>query len=312
MRVIEIKGNESSLTVRLLITHGQTARYVALSHRWGIEPIWKTTTKNLGPRQVAINISSLSLTVQAAIQLTHALDIRFIWIDSLCILQDDDGDWQRQSSNMANIYRNAVLTIAACGKYDADDSCAPSRDILTFLDCEITPALVVGRQRRISKLDFGLLSDRGWAFHEQHLSPQILCCGGSYAAWRCCSGSRYNFDPLNLDERGTGLLPDLQPFQGDLYPDLRMGLDHWYDIVREYSERNITFSSDRLPALSGIALHYGTLLHRALSQTQTPDAQAALRRKELSSIYGDYSTELDCIEYVCGLWTFDIVHGLGW
>ena len=313
MRIIEIRGEESCLTASLLITDGnQALRYIALSHRWGIEPTWKTTTRNLGPRQVAINLSSLSLTVQVAIKLAYALDIRFLWIDSMCILQDDDEDWQRQSSNMANIYRNAVLTIAACGKYDADDSCTPSRDILTFMDCQIAPSVVVSRQRMISKLDFGLLSDRGWTFQEQHLSPRILCCGGSYAAWRCCSGSRYDFDPLNVDERGTGLLPDLQPIQDELYPDLRIGLDNWYDMVREYSIRNITFPSDRLPALSGMALHYGTLLHRALSQIQTPDAQAALRRKELSDLYGDYFTQLDCIEYICGLWTFDIIRGLGW
>ncbi len=312
LRIIEIEGDESCLTARLLITDGQPARYVALSHRWGVEPTWKTTTKNLGPRQVAINLTSLSLTVQAAIKLTHALDIRFLWIDSICILQDDDEDWQRQSSNMTNIYRNAVLTIAACGKYDADDSCAPSRDILTSLDCQIAPSVVVSRQRMISKIDFGLLSDRGWTFQEQHLSPRILCFGGFYMAWRCCSGSRYDPNSSNFEERGTGLLPDLQPIQDELYPDLRMGLNNWYDMVREYSKRIITFPSDRLPALSGMALHYGTLLHRALSQIQTPDAQAALRRKELSDIYGDYFTQLDCIEYICGLWTFDIIRGLGW
>ena len=91
-----------------------------------------------------------------------------------------------------------------------------------------------------------------------------------------------------------------------------MGLDNCYDMVRGCSKRNITFPSDGLPALSGIALHYGTLLHRALSQIQTPDAQAALRRKKLLSIYGDYFTELNCIEYIRGLWTFDIIRGLRW
>jgi hypothetical protein len=156
LRIIEIEGDEAFLTAKLLITHGQPSRYVALSHCWGVDLAWKTTTRNLGPRQVAISISSLSLTVQAAIKLTHALEIRFLWIDSMCILQDSEEDWQRQPSNMANIYRNAVLTIAACGKHDADASCAPSRDVLTYLGCQIARSVVISRLPiTMSKLDSG-------------------------------------------------------------------------------------------------------------------------------------------------------------
>ena len=147
LRVIEIEGDESHLKAKLLITNRQLGRYVALSHRWGVNPAWKTTAKNLSSRQLAIDLSSLSLIVQVAIRLTHALGIRFLWIDSMCILQDADEDWQRQSSSMAEIYRNAVLTIAACGTNDVDDSCTPSCDILTFVDCQIAPSVVVRRER---------------------------------------------------------------------------------------------------------------------------------------------------------------------
>ena len=63
-----------------------------------------------------------------------------------------------------------VHTIAPCGKHDADDSCALSRDILAFIDCQKALSVVVSWQRMISKIDFRLLSDRSWTFQEQHLS----------------------------------------------------------------------------------------------------------------------------------------------
>ena len=131
-------------------------------------------------------------------------------------------------------------------------------------------------------------------------------------AWKCYSGTRYDYNPSNLHMRGAGPMPDLHSIQDEMYPDLRMRLNHWYEMLREYSKRFTTFPSDRLPALSGMASHYGMLLHQALNQIYTPDVQAALRRKELSDTHGNYFKQLGCVEYICGLWTFDVIRGLGW
>jgi hypothetical protein len=51
----------------------------------------------------------LCKTYKDAIALTHALGISFLWIDSLCIIQDDAADWEAESGNMASIYENSYL-----------------------------------------------------------------------------------------------------------------------------------------------------------------------------------------------------------
>jgi Heterokaryon incompatibility protein (HET) len=110
---------EDTATVRL-ISSGQLlgqeeAKYVALSHCWGApdkKPIMATTT-NITELEKGINLSDLPPVFQDAIQLTHALGMKYVWIDSLCIIQDSRGDWEHQSSMMSDIYMNAVLTISA-------------------------------------------------------------------------------------------------------------------------------------------------------------------------------------------------------
>ncbi|PQE03115.1 heterokaryon incompatibility protein [Rutstroemia sp. NJR-2017a BVV2] len=58
-------------------------------------------------------------TFQNAVQITRALGLRYLWIDSLCIIQDDKDDWQFESAKMANIYLGSCVTIAATASFDS-------------------------------------------------------------------------------------------------------------------------------------------------------------------------------------------------
>jgi hypothetical protein len=64
-------------------------------------------------------VSHLPKTLQDAIRLTQELGIRYIWIDSICIIQDDKEDWEHESANMLSVYANASLTIAASNGNDS-------------------------------------------------------------------------------------------------------------------------------------------------------------------------------------------------
>ncbi|KAK5661113.1 hypothetical protein OQA88_11003 [Cercophora sp. LCS_1] len=86
--------------------------YIALSHCWGTATLPTTTTSTLSQRQTSIPLSKLPKSFREAIQITRRLGYAHIWIDSLCIIQDDPLDWERESAKMADIYENAVLTIA--------------------------------------------------------------------------------------------------------------------------------------------------------------------------------------------------------
>jgi hypothetical protein len=98
--------------------HGQ---YIALSYCWGTALAYKTTTANRENHKMGIDCSRLPKTLQDAIYMTRYLGIRYIWIDCLCIIQDDSADWQREAASMAGVYSNSWLTIAAARAADSSE-----------------------------------------------------------------------------------------------------------------------------------------------------------------------------------------------
>jgi hypothetical protein len=87
--------------------------YCTLSHRWGQQNFVKLTSNNLAQFQQAIDICTLPRTFQDAINSTHALGFHYLWIDSLCIIQDSQDDWRDESYRMGDIYSNSSLNLAA-------------------------------------------------------------------------------------------------------------------------------------------------------------------------------------------------------
>lgn len=118
-RILAIgKENEK---ISLVPSTGLTGRYTCLSHCWGGHQPLKMTKQTLDTFVVGIEWSGVPKTYQDAITLTRKLGIEYIWIDSLCIVQDDDVDWQRESAAMADVFANSTLTIAATSASDCDE-----------------------------------------------------------------------------------------------------------------------------------------------------------------------------------------------
>lgn len=83
----------------------------------------QTTSATIAQRKKAIPFSQLPRTFQEATSIIRRLGFRYLWIDSLCIIQDDEADWQRESAQMADIYAKAALTVAASGSQDSKGGC---------------------------------------------------------------------------------------------------------------------------------------------------------------------------------------------
>ncbi|OJT13608.1 hypothetical protein TRAPUB_9844 [Trametes pubescens] len=96
-----------------LTTSGRRGKYLTLSYVWGGDQVHKTTTTNISTYSRAIDPSLLPATIRDAIYVTHTLGFQFLWIDSLCIIQDSDGDKMHEIGHMHDIYRYAHLTIVA-------------------------------------------------------------------------------------------------------------------------------------------------------------------------------------------------------
>jgi hypothetical protein len=110
----------SNDNVRLRETDGNTVdRYITLSHCWGSQQPLTTTAATLNTRNMNISWESLPAVFQDAITVTRRLHIHFLWIDSLCILQDVKEDWVKESAKMGSIYEHSYPTIAAASSINS-------------------------------------------------------------------------------------------------------------------------------------------------------------------------------------------------
>jgi hypothetical protein len=113
-RVIDV-GDKDSSRVHLVVSHGRLGRYIALSHCWGDrEPTTTTPDSYNNHINKGIAIGDLPQTFRDAIGVVRALGFQYLWIDCLCIIQQDGEDWQREAPRMREVYANAVVTIASC------------------------------------------------------------------------------------------------------------------------------------------------------------------------------------------------------
>lgn len=112
-RVIDVGSPDGRTEPRLCDTNGEPGDYIALSHCWGGRQPLRTTKENICSMKTCIPWAKLPNTFQDAISVTRRLGIRYLWIDSLCIVQDDAQDWEREAAKMALIFEAAYITIAA-------------------------------------------------------------------------------------------------------------------------------------------------------------------------------------------------------
>lgn len=117
-RVIDVGHFDDCPNPRLFVSHGQLDRYVTLSHVWGVGYRVVLTKNNLHKFEQEIMLTKLPKTFQDAIQMTRLLGVRYLWIDALCIIQDDQSDWKRESTSMCSVFENAVFSISAVAATD--------------------------------------------------------------------------------------------------------------------------------------------------------------------------------------------------
>jgi hypothetical protein len=173
--------------LRLIKAGKNIGEYAALSHRWSLDPTehFKTVTGNISARMVGFSKSSLPKTFRDAVTLTQSLGIQYLWIDSICILQDSESDWAQESGYMGEIYRRSHLVIAAVSaatnpsrgfylprKYDNPD---PIR--LNYTDSHGQKSgywYIQGAGDFYNQVTSSELHRRGWVLQERWLSRRKI------------------------------------------------------------------------------------------------------------------------------------------
>jgi Heterokaryon incompatibility protein (HET) len=225
-------------------TEGSEVQYVALSHRWGTSQHFLTTTENIDSHKKEMHLSEFPRLFQDAILVTKKLGYQYLWVDALCIIQDDRHDWLQQSSQMAAIYRNATCTIAA---HSAEND---SHSFLNF-NPSILTADVISRDRSDGSFRFQVnqsgLSRRGWVFQERILSTRILHFAQNHLFFEDKFG-------IQVEKRNEKHNRDYDPLN-----DARISLDdfiesttEWYKLMERYTICALTYETDRLHGVAGL------------------------------------------------------------
>lgn len=236
--------------------------YACLSHCWGRPAdITKTTLENLQDFKLAILWEDLTKTFQHAVEICRRADINFLWIDSLCIIQNCKDDWNEQAPQMASIYKNAWVTIAATSSKGSTEGCYRKTDDDYLAKC--VPGTDVYVRRRppefpshwtdLHSEDWPLLN-RGWIYQEMRLSRRTLHFCSQEVVWECQnarrSESRFIEQPLGSKDTRTYMhtMYEATPYS-KLAKDPRM---LWYRTIQEYSRLQLTFEEDKMPALAAL------------------------------------------------------------
>lgn len=187
----------------LLTTNGKRAHYATLSHCWGGSLTVMTTKASLLQRERGIPMDTLPKTYRDAIMTCRKLDILYLWIDSLCIIQDDMSDWERHSGMMGTIYQNSTLTLSAndasnsskglfipCRPHDKDAGEGFITLPLSFGDHKGQVYLTSsswGLRGSVSNVENGILQQRGWVIQERYLSRRKIHFLEGHIVWECCN-----------------------------------------------------------------------------------------------------------------------------
>jgi hypothetical protein len=199
-RLIDV-GLDSSEAIRLYETQPTDAfKYLALSHSWGKKlPYFQTFRRDLENFKKRIEITDLPPTFRDAVKTTQRLGLRYLWIDSICIIQrddTDDGDFEQEAGRMESVFSSAYCVLAtssAEGQSDGflgerEGSCRNfveirSRGQPTYYVC----SLIDDFKRHVLE---GVLNKRGWVMQERVLARRTIYFTDKQTYWECGDGVR--------------------------------------------------------------------------------------------------------------------------
>ncbi|KAF8860297.1 HET-domain-containing protein [Acephala macrosclerotiorum] len=261
-RIVEVLSETGAESLRLVETNGLQGRYNALSHCWGQSkehsPL-STTGANISAHLSSLDWENFSKTFQDAVKITRYLNIQYLWIDSLCIIQDDEKDWFDQAPRMGSIYAGATLTIVATRATHGGMGCFSSREsVKSELMIGNTHVNIYARKsffsndewsdRNRSRSDRNPLRQRGWCLQERLLSSRTVEYTESEMVWQCRGLSQCESQGIFEKDLGSSVskLYEARKKQSGMW-------QVWRDIVTAYTLTKLTKESDLFPAISALA-----------------------------------------------------------
>ncbi|KAL4890044.1 heterokaryon incompatibility protein-domain-containing protein [Aspergillus ambiguus] len=259
-------------------------RYATLSHCWGNvhEPQLNSASRDTLERGWAVG--GLPCMYRDAIVIARRLHIPYIWIDSLCIIQDSTEDWQAESAKMGYIYKNSFLCIAAAAAADNGSELLHMKELehsrplvhdnlvicedIAMPDPNLSMSKLVQCDRLRTLVDWCVerapLNQRGWVFQERIHAPRIIHCTTDEYVWECCRGITTESHPTWT--KGSGVAKDTWAQIRNMealskeWPSAAVKtkktlalLERWSEVITTYSGLGLSRVDDKLVACSAIA-----------------------------------------------------------
>ena len=278
-RVIDLGLSNQLEVVRLHSGGTERGLYFTLSYRWGYDngAPFQTVRSNLEAYKISIPPLTLPQTIQDAIHITRKFGIRYLWVDALCIIQDSEEDWQAEAKQMANIYKNSLMTIAVAVDVTAEHrGCfrprlrQHTRPFNSGIPWSDGSARYIFADRRATKDGArppSALDTRAWVLQEQLLSPRVLSYSNQELYWDCIS--------LNASETFPDGIPgfydaDMKSLDLRLFKKVIIGCTEttsreslytsWKKVAEHFTEREMTKETDKIVALLGMAKEAAAVL----------------------------------------------------
>lgn len=268
-RLLHITTNCQQVRLVISRSHVPQGRYMTLSHRWGENKYINLQTSTIAQLQRAVVVDDLPPAFQDAIKIAAFLDIRYLWIDALCIKQDQDdrSDWETESLSMGKVYANAFLNVSATLAVDGKESlfhsqgCGPIEpsEVKLKVNGKISPFYAFNGEIWENEIPQAQLNNRGWVFQERFLARRVLHFSTTQLGWECRQLTALEVFPKGLPSAlgsqlaksslHNQLVKASRSTRRSSVADWRTA---WIAIVEEYSHCALSFPNDKLIAFSGI------------------------------------------------------------
>jgi len=265
-RLLRIESATEETTVRLVENlQYDEAQWAALSYVWGGVQTFQTTAASFVSMQAGFRAQDLPPTLQDAVTVCIAMSLDYLWVDSLCIIQDDDEDLARELASMPQIYQRAWVTISASTAASVSEGFLQKRCYshqalpisLPYLPDEgsDTGEIIYVRHESGCGDKTEYINERAWTYQERRLSPRVLDFRHNHVALYCYEGKRCQGDGSKRWKKPTWNHLAAATHEQRLYQPLlsHEELPPWHGIVDEYAIRRTSFPSDKLTALSALA-----------------------------------------------------------
>lgn len=263
---VTVRGPRGSPGLRLVdgMFVDVLSEYVTLSHCWGKSKAVRLHKGTLAALRQGVSLDSLPKTIAEAALVTERLGFRYLWVDALCIMHDSEADVLAEMSQMHRVYSEATLNIAATSSRDDASGLIYSRNVAALQPCivEVNGMGIDDGMYKILRstlwhdlVDTSPLSKRAWAFQERCLAKRTLHFTRNELLWECQQMCCSEVFPKGLPATmGPPSSQEMVEFFSKRLHHQRHG--NWHQLVKMYSPKRLTYTSDKLLAIAGLAKQY--------------------------------------------------------